>query len=228
MITIGKPEKRKYRKAIVFLIILVIVFLIWGYFNSPYTHVEERKIINYALQGSRGDFKLLETRQNVDLKEASYILLNKDSDCVESFFEIRLRMKEYLKKNPDYFLNNNYNIGLSWAGTRSGGPGMLSFLSLYGIDYGGTQPSKIIKQFDSLDCLIIHQSPSLFSLSNISDYTLFEDIKGLILRERADIEDIEILENFKSLEFFEPNDKITDQEIERVKEMHPNCEIYGR
>ena len=63
-------------------------------------------------------------------------------------------------------------------------------------------------------------------MSSISDPTLYEDIKGLVLKDYARIDDIEILRNFKSLEFFKPNDSITDEDIERIEEMHPDCEIY--
>ena len=63
-----KPEKRKYRKGIAFLIIVVVIFLVWAYLKSPYTPIEERKIINYALQGSRSDFKILSINNNDDAK----------------------------------------------------------------------------------------------------------------------------------------------------------------
>lgn len=190
----SKPEKRTYRKGKVFLIIVVVIFLIWVYLNSPYTHVEERKIINYALHGSRSDFKFLRISQSSGLIGADYTVLERFSYDAESFFEIRLRMKKYLEENPDYFINVDHKgIALSWVDNRSGGPLILRFLNVYGIDYGGSGPPKIIKQFDSLDCLIISEGLDLFSLSDISDYTLYEDIKGLILSEYAYIEDIEIL-----------------------------------
>ena len=39
-----KPKRRKW---IILTIIILVIFLIRMYLNSPYTHVEERKIINY-------------------------------------------------------------------------------------------------------------------------------------------------------------------------------------
>ena len=220
-----KPEKRTYRKGIVFLIIAVVIFLMWAYLNSPYTPVEERKIINYALQGSRDDFKLNLVYINKEKKIIKYEVVKKYKGKITQIFLIRSRMNEFLDKNSSYFLNDGYKIDLDWVGNRSGGPGILQFSNMYKTYYLGE--SNIFKS-DFLDWLILQDELYLFSLSDISDYTLLEDIKGLILREYAEIEDIEILENFKSLEFFEPNDKITDEEIERVKEKHPNGEIYGR
>ena len=196
------------------------------YLNSPYTYVEERKIINYALQGSRGDFKLLSESNDKDYKSMSYTLINKDSYDAESIFKIRLRLKEYLENNPDYFLNNEYGIGISWIGNPSGGPLILGLTNSYGLHYGKPHPDKIIRQFEALDCLILYEDLREFSLSSISDPTLYEDIKGLVLKDYARIDDIEILRNFKSLEFFKPNDSITDEDIERIEEMHPDCEIY--
>ena len=135
-------------------------------------------------------------------------------------------MKEYLENNPDYFLNNEYGIGIGWVENPSGGPLVLGLTDSYSLYYGESRPIEVIKQFEGIDCLILFDDSRKFSLSSISDPTLYEDIKGLLLEEYARIDDIEILRNFKSLEFFKPNDSITDEDIERIKEMHPDCEIY--
>lgn len=222
---IKKPKRKKW---ITLMIIILIIFLIRMYLNSPYTHVEERKSINYALQGSRGDFKLLSESNDEDHKNMNYTLIDKSSYDVESIFEIRLRMNEYLENNPDYFLNNGYGIGISWIENPSGGPLVLGLTNSYSLYYGKSRPIEIIKQFETIDCLMLFGDSRKFSLSSISDSTLYEDIKGLILKDYAHIDDVEILRNFKSLEFFEANDSITDEDIKRIKEMHPNCEIYGR
>ena len=47
-----KLSKRKH-KGLLFIIVIIVIFVLYKiYLNSPYTHVEEMKIINYALQGS--------------------------------------------------------------------------------------------------------------------------------------------------------------------------------
>lgn len=90
-----KPEKRTYRKGIVFLIIAVVIFLMWAYLNSPYTPVEERKIINYALQGSRDDFKLNLVYINKEKKIIKYEVVKKYKGKITQIFLIRSRMNEF-------------------------------------------------------------------------------------------------------------------------------------
>ena len=118
-------KKTKSRKWIILTIIILVIFLIRMYLNSPYTHVEERKIINYALQGSRGDFKLLSGSHCKDPEIMNYVLIDKFTYDAESIFKIRTRMNEYLENNPDYFLNNRYSVAIGWVDSPSGGPQFL-------------------------------------------------------------------------------------------------------
>lgn len=224
---IEKPAKRKYRKQIIFLIIFFIIILIRAYLNSPYTHVEERKIINYALQGSRRDFKIHWDYLNNDTKAIRIMVLKKHNGDANQIVEIRSRMNNYLKNNPDYFLNNNYEIALNWAGNRSGGPKVLEFSNVYPTNYSGSTYKHVVK-FDYLDCLYILDSDFGYKIDDITDFTLYEDIKALVLEDYVPIGNIEILENFKSLEFFKPNNMVTDEDLEIFRTMFPDCEIYGR
>ncbi len=104
----------------------------------------------------------------------------------------------------------------------------LSTMSASGGTFYYAATAEEIREFEALDCLVLYGDSRKFSLSSISDITLYEDIKGLLPEECTYIDDIEILKNFKSLEFFKPNNSVTDEDIKRIKEMHPNCEIYGR
>lgn len=214
-----KPRKSKKRKWIIILIIVAVIVLIRTYLNSPYTHVEERKIINYALQGR--DFKLNGIDLNKEKKIIWYTVLKKYKGDWNKIVEVRYRINNYLEKNPDYFLNSDYEIVLQWIGNKSGGPTILQFTNGYPTNYSGRYFEQII-QYEALDCVVV---PRSFSFKDIRDFTLYEDIKGLVLKKNAYIDDIEILKNFKSLEFFRPNSSVTDEDLEKFKIMFPDCVI---
>lgn len=223
-----KLTKRKH-KGLLLIIVIIVVFVLYKiYLNSPYTHVEEMKIINYALQGSRGNFKFKYFYYS-DEKTIEYAIFAKYKSNEDEFFKIRNRMNEYLAKNPDYFLNDNYEISLNWIRYPNGGPLILSFTNRYSLNYQKDHPISIHKKYDSLDCLtVLYDNAYGYLLSDINDKSLYKDIKGLILEDRARIGDTEILKEFKSLEFFKPNNRITDDDLEKFKSMFPDCEIYGR
>ena len=123
--------KIKRRKWIILPIIIVIILLTRMYLNSPYTYVEERKIINYALKGSRDDFKLNSVYLDNENKVVTYEVYNKYKADIEKIGLIRLRMKEYLVENPDYFINDDYYIKLVWRDDISGHPWVLSFNNIW-------------------------------------------------------------------------------------------------
>ena len=202
-----KSRTNKKKKRIIILIIIALVVLIRTYLNSPYTHVEERKIINYALQDS--GFKLDGIYLNKDKKTIGFIVLKKYKGDQNKISEVRCRISNYLEKNPDYFLNDDYEIVFEWIGYKSGGPTILQFTNGYPTNHlGGKYFEQIIK-YEALDCLVVYD----FSFKDIRDFTLYEDFKGLILDDDAYIDNIEILKNFKSLEFFRPNSSVTDEEL---------------
>jgi len=178
---------------------------------------------------SRGDFKLNNFYYNDEKTIIYYNILDKYKCNEDQFFKIRNRMNEYLQKYPDYFLNDDYEIILDWIDHPSGGPMILRFSNQYSLKYQkDNQPISIHKKYSSLDCLLVTNRSYRFALSDITDFTQYEDIKGLVLEDDARIDDIEILKNFKSLEFFKPNNRITDDDLEKFKSMFPDCEIYGR
>lgn len=224
---VEKPTKNKYRKQTILTIIVTIIILAKMYLNSPYTHVEERKIINYALQGSLKDFKLNRIYLNKENRTIGFLILDKYKGNGQQIVEIRTRINNYLYKNPKYFLNYDYEIVLDWIANRSGGPGILKFSNVYPTNYLGGSNKYIVKS-DALDYLFVSDCSNDFKLDDITDFTLYEDIKGLVLEDYAIVENIEILRNFKSLEFFVPNDRITDEDLKKIIEMFPDCEIYGR
>lgn len=222
----SKSRKQKIFISIDITVVAIIIYRI--YLNSPYTHVEERKIINYALQGSKSDFKVNRIYLNRDKKTIAFLLLKKYRGDEKQFTDIRTRMNEYLEKNPDYFLNDDYRIVIEWIGNHCGGPGIIRFTNFYPTNYLN-EKSKIKKKFNYIDCLeILYENSFKFTLNDITDFSKYEDIKGLVLGDNVRINDIKILGNFKSLEFFKPNNEITDEDLENFKSMFSDCEIYGR
>ena len=193
------------------------------YLNSPYTYVEERKIINYALQGSRLDFKFLRAGQGSGAKSVNYKIISKAYGNKAKIVKIRNRMNEYLEKHPEYFLNNGYYIALTWVGTHSGGPPLVAFTNNYRFHHGDIN---IHKKSTSLDFLYVSDMFVNFQFRDIPDYTKYADVKGLSFDEDVTIDNTEVLQNFKSLEYFEPNDRISDEDLEKLKLMLPDCEIY--
>lgn len=151
-----KPIKRKNIKWFIVLIVVTVISLSRMYLNSPYTFMEERKIINYALQGSRGDFRLHRVYLNTDDKTIKYVLVQKYKGDVSRIFMIRNRLNKYLDINIDYFLNDDYKITIDLVGNRSGVPGILLLTNMYKTYYLGEL--NIVK-FESLDCLIIYEEP---------------------------------------------------------------------
>lgn len=137
--------------------------------------------------------------------------------------KIQKRMNEYLEKHPDYFLNDGYYFALTWVGTRSGGPHLVSFSNDYRFHHGDTN---IHKKSASLDFLFVSDISLYFQFRDIPDYTKYADVKGLAFDEDVTLDNIEVLQNFKSLEYFEPNDRISDEDLEKLKLMLPDCEIY--
>lgn len=215
----SKSNRPPNRKRKVLLFILIALILLNVYYKSPLTYVKEKKIINYAMLRHRIDFVLESIQIDAGNKKISYKLYTRFYAEPEQFGKIRCRFNEYLKKHPDYFINDGYIIELQFVGNPSGGPIVIKFSNRY-----NDEKFNELGSFDKLDCLELTSFANYmeFNLYEIKDFAMFQDIKALMLEEDFKVKDISIFDNFKSLEYFRYKGKLSDEQKEELKNILPD------
>ncbi|MBN1892694.1 MAG: hypothetical protein JW780_07925 [Clostridiales bacterium] len=203
------------------LVILITAFVF--YRKSPYTYVKEERVINYALMGSRSDFELLHTYFDDENRTIEYEILSSGVATTDQYFIIANRVNEYLGNHPDYFLNEGYRITVAIIMNRSGAPGIVDFSNWNWDNADGDG-----QIMDHLGCIWIDfQSQWVgFDLSEIEDVTLFENISVIIIDEELGVE-INIFQSFPNLRYLRQYKTMSDEKIQRLKELLPNCEIVA-
>lgn len=213
--------------------ILIAAFIL--YRESPYTYVKEERVINYALKGSRSDFELLHTYLDDENRTIEYEILSSEVAETDQYFIIANRTNEYLEKHTDYFLNEGFRISLCFVSNSSGAPAIVR-ISNWNTD----KTENDVRVMDRLGYVRVWNNSELsgFWMGDMEDISLYENIRAVILDKGVYINDLSVFLSFPKLEYFRfyarlsDEDKVyynsySDEEVSRIRELLPTCEILA-
>lgn len=210
-------KKRKIKIVVGTIIIIVLYNL---YLRTPYTFKKEYKIINYALQGNRDYFGRIQVNLDEKEKTVEYLLTDKSKTTMESYAILCGKMNEYLKNNPDYFLNHGYRMELNFYFTNSYSPVYLSFSN----EIRRTCEGTLTERTNKFNCLTIKMRDE-FDLYKIKDFSYYDFVEYMDIGESV-ITDGKILNNFKSLKkVFLSYSDVTWWDKEQLRRVLNDCEV---
>lgn len=204
-----KGKKKKIHKLLFIITELIILIIIISTFYNPgllfQLNAESRmqyQLISKILSDYRSyglSLPLTGMRYDEDDNTMWYFLktsklpaylLNKEM-TPQIVNEIRLEVNQYLKENPDYFLNQDHEISISIDVNEKG-----SILLYNKPDYQVYQNAADSNSFDYLS-LIIAEKEYISS----TDIKAFSGLKGVQLNKFYTIEDIILLAGIESLDY---------------------------
>ncbi|SHK36427.1 hypothetical protein SAMN02745248_02383 [Hathewaya proteolytica DSM 3090] len=213
--------KKRKKKIVVGTIIIIVLYNL--YLRTPYTFKKEYKIINYALQGNRDYFGRMQVNLDEKEKTVEYLLTDKSKTTMESYAILCGKMNEYLKNNPDYFLNNGYHMELNFYFTNSYSPVYLSFSNEIRIKWSD-RVENLTERGNKLNCMSIKMRDE-FDVYKIKDSSHYDFVEYMDIGVPV-ITEGKVLNNFKSLKkVFLSYSDVTWWDKEQLRRDLDNCEV---
>lgn len=184
--------------------------------------IDNNKIVNAVKSTCGRSFELKYMERN-DTKKKLYIGFHEEDGgfTPKMLNEIRLALNNYLKENPDYFINQGYQSTIQFqAGSGA---------TILDLTNGSSRSNGRYGGFNN-----IWASDELFETypqSSLSDLAVFSGIEGLqigrqsISSTKSWNEFLSVLKKLNSLKYLCCDRGFSDSEKQQIKAILPNCDL---
>jgi hypothetical protein len=182
--------------------------------------IDNNKIVNVVKSTYGRSFELKYMERN-DIKKRLYICFHEDNGGVtpKMLNKIRLALNNYLKENPDYFINEGYQTTIEFR----------SVLTILYLTNGSSRFNGRYGGFNNI--WVWHELFEECPQSSLSDLDAFSGIEGLqigrqsISSTKSWNKFLSVLTKLNSLKYLCCDRGFSDSENQQVKAILPNCDL---